>query len=180
MKSLKRYKTLFLSINIIIVLLFAISVIYASLFPYTFEDALEDFVDAGFFSWYRLIPFLVALFFLVFEAAFIWAFIQKEETLIKTVVIPAKNGDITISAPSLEAMTKMELSVFDELSDIRVNTNLKDNEVSLDIYTKVPPTVNVPEVSASIQAMIQEKIYNSLGIQLQNVRVFIDGISSIG
>ncbi|MFA5341597.1 MAG: alkaline shock response membrane anchor protein AmaP [Clostridia bacterium] len=179
MKTIKKVKNLFFGINIILILAVCLILVYASLDPLDFERFFEDFVDAKFFSAQRGLVFLVSLAIIAFETIFIWSMMQKEEKPAETVNIATPSGQISIAVYSLEALAKMEVSQFDSITDIRAKVNLKDSLVGMDIYVKVMPSVLIPEISSKIQNAVKEKILNGTGIDLNNIRVFVDGIAGI-
>jgi len=49
----------------------------------------------------------------------------------------------------------------------------------MDVYVKVMPSVLIPEISSKIQNTVKEKILKGTGIDLNNIRVFVDGIAGI-
>ncbi len=73
----------------------------------------------------------------------------------------------------------MEVAQFDTVTDIRTKVNLKDSQVGMDVYVKVMPSVLIPEISSKIQNTVKEKILKGTGIDLNNIRVFVDGIAGI-
>lgn len=179
MKVLKKAKNLFYAVNIIMIIFICIIVIYACLDPMDFEKAFEDFVDAKFFSAQRGLVFLAAFMILAFETFFIWSIMRKEEKPAETVNITTQTGQISIAVYSLEALAKMEVAQFDTVTDIRTKVNLKDSQVGMDVYVKVMPSVLIPEISSKIQNTVKEKILKGTGIDLNNIRVFVDGIAGI-
>ncbi|HOD92513.1 MAG TPA: alkaline shock response membrane anchor protein AmaP [Clostridia bacterium] len=179
MKVIKKAKNLFYGVNIILIVSICIMVIYACLDPLDFEKAFENFVDAKFFSVQRGIVFLAALLVIAFEMLFIWSLMQKEDKPAETVNITTSSGQISIAVYSLEVLAKMEVEQFDAVTDIRTKVNLKDSQVGMDVYVKVMPSVLIPEISSKIQNAVKEKILKGTGIDLNNIRVFVDGIAGI-
>jgi hypothetical protein len=179
MKVIKKARKLVIGINIVLVVIVCAVTAFATLAPLQFEKAFEDFVDAGFFSLNRGVLFLVVLLILTLDVFFIISLFEKDEKVTESVTINNGAGQISIAVYSLEALAIMEVKQYEKVSDIRAKIIMKENDVSMDIYVKVLPTVLIPQLSSEIQAKVKEKIQIGTGIELKQVRVFVDGIAEI-
>lgn len=127
------------------------------------------------FSGLRLGIFFGSLFFLVMVVTIIFTFKKKENTK-EAIKIANAGGTVSISAQTIETLAKLVAQGTKDLYDIRTDVLDADSKPVIEVRAKVPPTVSIPTLSVQLQENIRNKIMETTGTDIENIRIMIDGI----
>lgn len=127
------------------------------------------------FSGLRLGILFISLLFLALVIAIIFTFRNKEKTK-EAIKIANAGGTVSISAQTIETLAKLEARNTENIYDIRTVVVDADTKPIIEVRAKVPPTISIPDISVQLQDNIRNKIMESTGTDIENVRIMIDGI----
>jgi len=127
------------------------------------------------FSGLRLSIFFLSLLFLAVVVIIIFTFKRKEKTK-EAIKIANAGGTVSISAQTIETLAKLEAQNTENIYDIRTDVVDADTKPIVEVRAKVPPTISIPSISVQLQENIRNKIMESTGTDIENVRILIDGI----
>ncbi|MCK5759418.1 MAG: alkaline shock response membrane anchor protein AmaP [Clostridiales bacterium] len=127
------------------------------------------------FSGLRLGILFISLIFLVFVITILFTFKNKEKTK-EAIKIANAGGTVSISAQTIETLAKLEARNTENIYDIRTDVVDTDTKPIVEVRAKVPPTVSIPAISVQLQENIRNKIMETTGTDIENVRIMIDGI----
>lgn len=130
---------------------------------------------APFFSGIRLGILLVSLLFLGVVVAILFTFNKKEKNK-EAIKIANAGGTVSISAQTIETLARLEAQNSEDIYDIRADVVDADTKPVVEVRAKVPPTVSIPAISVQLQENIRNKIMDTTGTDIENVRIMIDGI----
>jgi uncharacterized alkaline shock family protein YloU len=131
--------------------------------------------DAPLFSGLRLGILFVSLLFLAIVLVLVFTFTRKEKAK-EAIKIANAGGTVSISAQTIESLAKLEAMNASDIYDIRTDVVDADTKPVVEVRAKVPPTVSIPSISVSLQENIRNKIMETTGTDIENVRILIDGI----
>jgi uncharacterized alkaline shock family protein YloU len=131
--------------------------------------------NAPLFSGLRLGVLFVSLLFLAIVITLVFTFRRKEKSK-EAIKIANAGGTVSISAQTIESLAKLEAMNAADIYDIRTDVIDTDTKPVVEVRAKVPPTVSIPSVSVLLQENIRNKIMETTGTDIENVRILIDGI----
>lgn len=162
-----------------------ISVVLAGLFSaFGVYSALDsDFVyklggkivSEPLFSGLRMGILFLSLLFLAVVIAILFTFRKSEKTK-EAIKIANAGGTVSISAQTIETLAKLEAQNTQNIYDIRTVVVDADTKPVVEVRAKVPPTISIPDISVQLQDSIRNKIMETTGTDIENVRILIDGI----
>jgi len=135
--------------------------------------------NASLFSGLRLGILFISLLFLVIIIVLVLTFRRKEKTK-EAIKIANAGGTVSISAQTIESLAKLEAQNAEGIYDIRTDVVDVDTKPVVEVRAKVPPTVSIPEISVLLQENIRNKIMETTGTDIENIRILIDGIVDPG
>ena len=162
-------------LNIIFFTLLSLALLYLLVDVKALSTIVGDVSSVGIFATYRLIPVIVLLLFVFINLLLIITYTKRDKNE-KAIQFNNETGIVRISAHSIETLAKLEAQAMEDISDIRTQIHSNDNNASLEIFAKVPPTVSIPEVSLLLQNNVKRKILEATGIELKSIKIIIDGI----
>jgi uncharacterized alkaline shock family protein YloU len=131
--------------------------------------------DAEFFSSIRLAFIFVSLAFFGIVISILFTFPKKDSSK-PAIKISNAGGTVSISSQTLESLARLVAKSADNVYDIRTDVLDTDSKPSIEVRVKVPPTVSIPAISASLQESIRSKIMETTGTDIENIRIVVDGI----
>ena len=131
--------------------------------------------NAQLFSGLRLGIFFISLLFLAIVVVLVLTFRRKEKTK-EAIKIANAGGTVSISAQTIESLAKLVAQNAESIYDIRTDVVDVDTKPVVEVRAKVPPTVSIPEISLQLQENIRNKIMETTGTDIENIRILIDGI----
>ena len=131
--------------------------------------------NASLFSGLRLGIFFISLLFLAIVVVLVLTFRRKEKSK-EAIKIANAGGTVSISAQTIESLAKLEAQNAEGIYDIRTDVVDADTKPVVEVRAKVPPTVSIPEISVRLQENIRNKIMETTGTDIENIRILIDGI----
>jgi len=166
----------FLSVlNIIFIVIISITLLYFLIDVKSLNTLISKIYIANIFNTIRIIPIVVFLIIIGLNILLVGMFAKSDKTK-EAIQFSNETGIVRISAHSIESLAKLEAIAMEEVSDIRTQIFSMDNNASLEVYAKVPPTISIPEVSLILQNNIKRKIFETTGIELKSIKIIIDGI----
>ena len=127
------------------------------------------------FSGLRISILLISLLFLACVIAILFTF-KKGEKNKEAIKIANAGGTVSISAQTIETLAKLEAQNTPDIYDIRTDVVDADTKPVVEVRAKVPPTISIPVISVQLQDSIREKIMETTGTDIENVRILIAGI----
>lgn len=142
-------------------------------FGLTSTSMLPDFVLTIYGQWAMGILFL-----LIFAAAawIIYPFFSRDVS--STTISRSELGVVDIS---LNALDNLVSSVaIQQEGIIEISNRLKAKEDGLSIYLsgKVAPDISIPKLTQNLQVLVKSYIEDTAGVNVSEVRVLIEGVSS--
>ncbi len=131
--------------------------------------------NAVLFSGLRLGILFVSMLFLAIVLVLVFTFKRKEKTK-EAIKITNAGGTVSISAQTIESLARLEARNAEGVFDIRTDVVDTDTKPVVEVRAKVPPNVSIPEISIKLQENIRNKIMETTGTDIENVRILIDGI----
>lgn len=172
---MKKLRKVFIFISAMLAGVFSAFGVYSALdsdFAYNIGTAIKG---EPLFSGLRLGIFFISLFFLAMVVTIIFTFKRKENTK-EAIKISNAGGTVSISAQTIETLAKLVAMNTKDLYDIRTDVLDTDTKPIVEVRAKVPPTVSIPAISVLLQDSIRNKIMETTGTEIENVRIMIDGI----
>lgn len=172
---MKKLRKVFVFISVMLAGVFTVFAGYSALdsdFLYNIGSAIKE---ESLFSGLRLGIFFVSLIFLAMIVTIIFTFKKKENTK-ESIKIANAGGTVSISAQTIETLAKLVAMNTKDLYDIRTDVLDTDSKPIVEVRAKVPPTVSIPVISAMLQDNIRNKIMETTGTEIENIRIMIDGI----
>ncbi|WP_425448597.1 alkaline shock response membrane anchor protein AmaP [Dethiothermospora halolimnae] len=123
--------------------------------------------------WYTLVGlafFLVSIKFLISGA--------KKKPQMGYIVKHTKHGDLKISTETIKGLVNSVADKSNGISNIKTMIDLMDDGVSIKIKGAVTPDVNIPEITEGLQGEIKGYIEESTGINVTDVMINIDNITT--
>ncbi|MBN2557643.1 MAG: alkaline shock response membrane anchor protein AmaP [Clostridia bacterium] len=131
--------------------------------------------ESGFFSGTRMGLLFGSLLFLIVVIAILFTFPRKDRDK-ESIRISNAGGTVSISAQTIESLAKLVASNTPNIYDIRTTVVDIDDKPTIEVRAKVPPTISIPAISAQLQDSIRNKIMETTGTDIENVKILIDGI----
>ena len=95
-----------------------------------------------------------------------------------TIVHHNDMGDIHISLEAIKNLVEKTARHTRGVRDVKVSVHRDGQGLKVSLKVVVSPEVNVPSVSAEMQKRIHEYIKNTVGVELTDVRIFVENISN--
>lgn len=96
----------------------------------------------------------------------------------KTIVHHNDMGDVHISLDAVENLVEKTARHIRGVRGIKVNATHTGSGLTVNLRAVVSPESNVPNVTAEIQSRVHEYIKNTVGIELVDMRIFVENISN--
>lgn len=162
-------------LNIIFVVTLSLSFLYLFIDVKAFDSLVLNITSVGIFNTIRILPVIFWGLMIFLNVVLILSFAKRDKSK-GAIQFSNETGIVSISAQSIESLAKLEARLMDEVADIRTQIFSSDNNASLEVFAKVPPTVSIPEVSLRLQNNIKRKIQDTTGVELKSIKITIDGI----
>jgi len=95
-----------------------------------------------------------------------------------TIVHHNDMGDIHISLGAIKNLVEKTARHTRGVRDVKVSAQRDGQGLKVSLKVVVSPEVNVPSVSAEMQKRIHEYIKNTVGVELTDVKIFVENISN--
>ena len=89
-------------------------------------------------------------------------------------------GDVTMSIPAVKAIIMKAIRQVDGVKDMRPEVVSSPTGVKVKLHTMINPEHNVPEISQSLQTAVRENLEKVGGLQVAEIKVFIDDFVAAG
>lgn len=96
----------------------------------------------------------------------------------KTIVHHNDMGDVHISLDAVENLVEKTARHIRGVRGIKVKVSHNNAGLAVSLRAVVSPESNVPSVTAEIQSRVHEYIKNTVGIELADMRIFVENISN--
>lgn len=126
----------------------------------------------------RLIFGVISALFLVISVKFLLTSITLKQPSKNTVVQENKYGQIKISLNAIENLVRRMVSQVKGIRDVKVKVREFPEGVSIYIQAIVSPDIQIPIISEEIQKIVREKVYETTGVTVLDVRILVDNIST--
>jgi hypothetical protein len=153
---MRKTRKILIFISVLIAGLVSALGIYSALdadFIYNFGSKVND---AKLFSGIRMALLFGSLLFLVIVISILFTF-RKRKKAVEAIRITNAGGTLSISSQTIERLAELVAKSTEGIFDIRT-------------------TVSIPEVSVRLQESIRNKIMDTTGTDIENIRILIDGI----
>jgi uncharacterized alkaline shock family protein YloU len=172
---MRKTRKILIFISVLIAGLVSALGIYSALdadFIYNFGSKVND---AKLFSGIRMALLFGSLLFLVIVISILFTF-RKRKKAVEAIRITNAGGTLSISSQTIERLAELVAKSTEGIFDIRTSVLSNENKPTVEVRAKVPPTVSIPEVSVRLQESIRNKIMDTTGTDIENIRILIDGI----
>lgn len=122
------------------------------------------------------IMFFIAFVFFVMSMIFLLSGFRKSAKEKKVISKFTNVGEITISLDAIESITLGVTKKFVGVRDAKADVCKVDNGVLITIKIVVLPELNIPLLSEDIQIKVKKSVEDTAGVNVNNVKVFIDNI----
>lgn len=170
-----KFRKVLIFISVLLAGVFSAFGVYSALdkdFIYKLGD---NIYNSTIFSGLRLGILFISLLFLVLTITIVFTYKRKEKAK-EAIKIANAGGTVSISAQTIESLAKLEARNAEGVFDIRTDVIDVDTKPVVEVRAKVPPTVSIPDVSVKLQESIRNKIMETTGTDIENIRILIDGI----
>lgn len=172
---MKRLRKVLVFISVLLAGLFSAAGVYSALDSDFLYNLGKGINNAGFFSGLRMGLLFTSLLFLLIVIAILFTFPKKINSR-EAIKITNAGGTVSISSQTIESLAKLVAGSAENIYDIRTSVVDIDNKPTVEVRAKVPPTVSIPEISVGLQESIRNKIMETTGTDIENIKILIDGI----
>ncbi len=89
-------------------------------------------------------------------------------------------GEISISVAAIKLIIMKAVREVSGVKDIRPSVSESDSGVVVKLHMMVNPERSVPELSQAVQKVVKEYLENIGGLQVAEIKVLVDDLSSAG
>ncbi|WP_353095884.1 alkaline shock response membrane anchor protein AmaP [Tissierella praeacuta] len=86
-------------------------------------------------------------------------------------------GEIVIYSNTIVGLVQNVVDKFSGISNIKINVNLSEGQVYIELIGDVSAGINIPEVTKELQAMVKEYIEDATGAKVNEVKVKASNVS---
>ena len=126
----------------------------------------------------RLIFGVISLIFLVISFKFLITSLTLKEPPKHAIIQENTLGTVRISLGALENLVRKLVSQYKEVREVKPRVQEFPEGVSIYLQIIVSPDIKIPTISEEIQKMLREKIFETTGVTVIDVKILIDNISS--
>jgi uncharacterized alkaline shock family protein YloU len=120
---------------------------------------------------------LVTLMFLAASLRFLYLGIRRRYTG-QSLVYRGTGGDIHVALAAVESLVRKVAGGLPGVRDLRADvTKAADGKLRIQVQAAVGPDVNIPELSALLQRSISEQVRDTVGVGVEDVRVYVTNIA---
>ena len=165
--------------KLVLVILLIILMFVSSLFTiYSFGLTGEGFLSLVEQDLYQnYILGIIFLFITIISAIAIYPLLKSgnETTILQT----GKNGDINISLKAIDKIVRT-VTLEQEGIDIKdITVNARQNRLYIELVITIKGDLSIPEVSSNLKNSIKERLNETVGTDLAEIKVLIDNVDSL-
>lgn len=123
----------------------------------------------------RTFVFIISLSFFIISVALLFSGVKRPKER-KCIGKHTDIGEILISMNSLENIALNTARRFQGVKDIKARVFKKEDHVNVSLNMVVFPDISIPSLSHEIQSRVRRNIEDSAGVQVGDVKIYIDGI----
>ncbi|MGJ0846669.1 Uncharacterized conserved protein YloU, alkaline shock protein (Asp23) family [Tissierella praeacuta DSM 18095] len=122
---------------------------------------------------------LAGLIFFMASIRIIFSGFSRKETKSLDSYLITRNefGEIVIYSNTIVGLVENIVDKFSGMNNIKINVNLPDGQVHIELIGDVSPDINIPEVTKELQAMVKEYVENATGAKVTEVKVKANNVS---
>ena len=120
---------------------------------------------------------IIFLFITIISAIAIYPLLKSgnETTILQT----GKNGDINISLKAIDKIVRT-VTLEQEGIDIKdIKVNARQNRLYIELVITIKGDLSIPEVSSNLKNSIKERLNETVGTDLAEIKVLIDNVDSL-
>ncbi len=120
---------------------------------------------------------IIFLFITIISAIAIYPLLKSgnETTILQT----GKNGDINISLKAIDKIVRT-VTLEQEGIDIKdITVNARQNRLYIELVITIKGDLSIPEVSSNLKNSIKERLNETVGTDLAEIKVLIDNVDSL-
>lgn len=110
------------------------------------------------------------LFLLGLRLGFLGFFVPDKKGII---IQETSLGEVKVSLVAVENLIRKLLRPLSEIKEVITNIRVKKGECSVTLRLNVIPETNIPELTKRIQTLIEEGVWDVLGVRVYQVKVTI-------
>lgn len=95
----------------------------------------------------------------------------------KFIVKWTEYGEIMISSETIVGLVNAITSKFTGFNDSRVDINIEEGKLLIDLKGNVNPEINIPEIMEELQKRIKEHVEKSSGVEVSEVKIYINNVT---
>ncbi len=126
----------------------------------------------------RITVGLVALLFLLVSLKFFVNSITGRREPYQAVIHDNALGQVRVTVPALENLVHKVASQVRGVREVRPRVTCLPDGVVIFVRAAVTPDTNIPRISEEIQNRVKEYVAEVAGVNVANVRILVDNISS--
>lgn len=157
----------------------AISVLFMVIVfnPSMINNMAQSFINVLNSNGAAILIFIAALLLFVMSISFLFSGLRKNKD--KNAVSKYTNiGEIKISLGTIENIALNVTKKLTGIKEAKVTVLKKDEYVSILNRIIVMPDVNIPSLSAEIQARVKKSVEESSGVEVGEIKVIVDSVFS--
>lgn len=126
----------------------------------------------------RLYIGMVALIYLLVSLKFFINSITKRSEQDQAVIYDNALGQVRVTVPALENLVHKVTSQVRGVWEVKPRVTCRPEGVVIFVRASVTPDISIPQVSEEIQTRVKDYVTEVAGVNVANVRILVDNISS--
>jgi membrane protein implicated in regulation of membrane protease activity len=105
----------------------------------------------------------------------LWKGIRVGRSKRKQAIVHERSlGQVRVSLPAIESLAEKTVSSVEGVKEARARVEALPQGINIILKVIVAPDVNIPSLSEDMQRLVKDKIYNVVGIAVNEVQVAVE------